>query len=91
MIDIEHIALLARLGLTDEEKEVFGRQLGSIIGYIGKLNQLNTSDVEPTSHVIEMRNVFREDRIEASLDMDEAMENAPSKKGGFYKVPRIIE
>lgn len=91
MIDIEYIALLSRLKLTEEEKSLFGKQLESIIGYIDKLNQLNTSGIEPTSHAIPMKNVFREDRIRGSLNRDKVMENAPSQKDGFYKVPRIIE
>lgn len=91
MIDIEYIALLSRLKLTEEEKSLFGKQLESIIGYIDKLNQLNTSGIEPTSHAIPMKNVFREDRIRVSLNRDKVMENAPSQKDGFYKVPRIIE
>ncbi len=91
MMEIEYIALLARLKLTEEEKSLFGKQLGSIIGYIDKLNQLNTSNVEPTSHVLPMKNVFREDKQRTSLSRDKILENAPSKKGSFYKVPRIIE
>jgi aspartyl-tRNA(Asn)/glutamyl-tRNA(Gln) amidotransferase subunit C len=91
MMEIEYIALLARLRLTEEEKELFSRQLGSIIDYINKLNRLDTSDVEPTSHVLPIKNVFREDRQGVSSERDEILRNAPSKKGGFYKVPKIIE
>ncbi len=90
-MEIEYIALLARLRLTEEEKELFSRQLGSIIDYINKLNRLDTSDVEPTSHVLPIKNVFREDRQGVSSERDEILRNAPSKKGGFYKVPKIIE
>lgn len=88
---IDHIALLARLKLTDEEKELFTRQLGSIIEYIDKLNQLNTSDVKPTAHVLPMKNVFRDDLQGVSLTGDMALKNAPERKGSFYKVPKIIE
>lgn len=90
-MEIEYIALLARLKLTYEEKGLFSKQLSSIIGYIDKLNQLNTSDIEPTSHVLPMKNIFREDKQDISLNKDKVLENAPSQKGGFYKVPRIIE
>jgi len=91
MMEIEYIALLARLRLTEQEKELFSKQLGSIINYIDKLNQLDTSDVEPTSHVLPMKNIFREDEQGLSLNRESILENAPSRKGGFYKVPKIIE
>jgi len=91
MIEIEYIALLARLRLTEDEKIIFGRQLASIIGYIDKLNQLDTSTVEHISHVIPLKNIFREDKVGTPLNREVLMENAPSRKGGFYKVPRIIE
>lgn len=90
-MEVEYIALLARLRLTDEEKALFSKQLGSIISYIDKLNQLNTSNVDPTSHVLPMKNIFRDDKQDISLSRDKILENAPSKKEGFYKVPRIIE
>lgn len=90
-MEIEHIALLARLKLTDREKKLFSRQLGSIIEYIDKLNKLNTSNVEPTSHVLEIKNVFREDILMPSLPREEALQNAPEKDDSFYRVPKIIE
>jgi len=91
MREIEYIALLARLRLTDEEKALFSRQLGDIIEYINKLNRVDTSGVEPTSHVLPVKNVFREDRQGRPLSREEMLRNAPSRKGGFYKVPKIIE
>jgi aspartyl-tRNA(Asn)/glutamyl-tRNA(Gln) amidotransferase subunit C len=88
---VEHIARLSRLSLTDEEKGVFGSQLRNILDYINKLNELDISSVEPTSHVVELTNVVRKDAIKPSLSVDEALGNAPDRADGFYRVPRIIE
>lgn len=90
-MEIEHVALLARLKLTDKEKELFSRQVGGIIEYIDKLNELDTADVEPTAHVLPVKNVFREDRLTPSLPRDKVLQNSPGKDETFYKVPKIIE
>lgn len=90
-VDIKHVALLARLELTAREEELFSKQLSSILEYINKLNELNTEDVEPTSHVIPLKNVFRGDESRPSLPKDRALENAPARDGSFYRVPKIIE
>ncbi len=89
--DVEHIAYLARLRLSEEEKELYSGQLNKILDYIDKLNELDTVNVEPTSHVINITNVFREDEPGESLSPDEALMNAPQRKGNFYRVPKIIE
>lgn len=89
--EVEHVARLARLELTAEEKERMRAQLDSILSYIDKLNELDTSAVEPTSHVIPMVNVMREDEVRPSLPQEEALANAPDREGEFFKVPRIIE
>lgn len=89
--EVEHVARLARLALSDEEKEQMRSQLDRILAYIEKLNQLDTASVEPTSHVIPMTNVFREDAVAPSLPRDEALGNAPESREGFFRVPRIIE
>lgn len=89
--EVEHVARLARLALSEEEKEQMRSQLDRILGYIEKLNQLDTAAVEPTSHVIPMTNVYREDAAVPSLSREEAMENAPDRHEGFFRVPRIIE
>jgi aspartyl-tRNA(Asn)/glutamyl-tRNA(Gln) amidotransferase subunit C len=89
--EVEHVARLARLALSDGEKEQMRSQLDRILGYIEKLNQLDTTTVEPTSHVIPMTNVFREDAVAPSLSRDEALANAPDRLEGFFRVPRIIE
>ena len=90
-MDINHVAMLARLNLTDDEKEQFEKQVGSIINYIDKLNELDTSSIEPTAHVLPISNVFREDELKTSLPREKALQNAPEKDDGFYRVPKIIE
>lgn len=90
-IEVEHIALLARLSVSEQEKEKFSQQLGGILDYVKKLDELDTSGIEPTSHVIEMSNVMREDKLRPSLSKDEALMNAPDRTGDFYRVPKIIE
>jgi aspartyl-tRNA(Asn)/glutamyl-tRNA(Gln) amidotransferase subunit C len=90
-VEIEHVALLARLKLSESEKDLFSKQVGGIIEYIHKLNELDTSDVEPTAHVLQVKNVFREDRPTPSLPRDRVLENSPADDDTFYRVPRIIE
>ena len=90
-LDVEHIAQLARLALTDSEKEMFATQLASILSYVEKLGELDTSGVEPTSHVVTIGNVVREDKVRTSLAKDLALMNAPDRAGDFYRVPKIIE
>ncbi len=89
--EIEHIAMLARLELTAEEKEMFGSQLSNILDYMEKLNELNTIDIEPTSHVLSLVNVMREDIPVDSIPREESLMNAPSRTDKFYRVPKIIE
>lgn len=89
--EIEHIAVLARLRLSEEEKELFVSQLSSILGYMEKLNELDTKDIEPTSHVLSLNNVMRDDLQVASLPREDALVNSPSHTEKFYRVPKIIE
>ena len=89
--DVEHVARLARLALTDAELETMRAQLNGILGYIDKLNELDTSAVEPTSHAVPMLNVMRDDEAAPCLPRDEALANAPDRAGDFFRVPRIIE
>jgi len=90
-IPIEHLASLARLSLSDKESELFGPQIESILEYIDKLNELDTENVEPTSHVIEINNVLREDIRRESLSREDALINAPDRTAKFFRVPKIIE
>ncbi len=89
--EVDHVARLARLALSEEERELMTRQLDRILGYVDKLNELDTAQVEPTSHVIPMENVMREDAVRPSLAQDDALANAPNRDGTFFRVPRIIE
>jgi aspartyl-tRNA(Asn)/glutamyl-tRNA(Gln) amidotransferase subunit C len=89
--DVEHVAELARLELTAAEKEQFIAQLNDILTYIDKLNELDTVGVEPTSHVLPVSNVFRDDELQPSLDRTKVLCNAPAESHFFFKVPRIIE
>lgn len=90
-ISTEHLGRLARLALTEEERTLFEGQLDSILKYMEKLNELDTSGIEPTSHVIDMSNVMREDAARPSLDREDALMNAPDRTEAFYRVPKIIE
>lgn len=89
--EVEQVARLARLELTDDEQERMTAQLDAILGYIDKLNALDTSAVEPTTTVIPMVSVMREDRVRPSLTQEDALENAPDREDVFFRVPRIIE
>ncbi len=89
--EVEHVAGLARLALREEEIEIFTRQLSDILTYVGKLNELDTEDVEPTSHVLPIKNVLREDEIRMSIEREKALGNAPDRTNGFFRVPRVIE
>lgn len=87
---VEHVALLARLALDEEEKERYTTQLAKILEYAAILNELDTADVPPTAHVLSLQNVFREDHVGPHLPPDAVVGNAPDKEDGFFKVPRII-
>ena len=89
--EIEHVANLARLRFGGAELEKFTDQLNTILTYIDKLNELDTSEVEPTYHVLDLVNVFREDQVQPSLPRETALANAPERADGFFQVPRIIE
>lgn len=90
-ISIEHLAQLARLSVSDNEKILFSAQIDSILGYMDKLNELDTGNVGPTSHVITLSNVVREDLPKDSLEREDALRNAPDRTDKFYRVPKIIE
>lgn len=90
-ITAEHLARLARLSLSDKEKDLFPGQIEKILNYVDKLNGLDTGDIEPTAHVLELSNVTREDVAEASLSREDALRNAPDHTEKFYSVPKIIE
>ena len=89
--EVEHIAHLARLEFADDEIESFTDQLNGILEYFDKLQKVDTSSVEPTSHAIPVKNAFWEDQAVASVPRDHGMANAPEQEGAHFRVPRIIE
>ncbi|MGG6314445.1 Asp-tRNA(Asn)/Glu-tRNA(Gln) amidotransferase subunit GatC [Paenibacillus macerans] len=89
--DVEHVAKLARLHLTDDEREMFTEQLNAILQYAEKLNELNTDDIAPTTHVLHLSNVMREDEVKESLPPEKVFLNAPDEEDGQFKVPAVLE
>ncbi|KFN39876.1 MAG: Asp-tRNA(Asn)/Glu-tRNA(Gln) amidotransferase subunit GatC [Smithellaceae bacterium] len=89
--DVEYVAKLARLEITEAEKQKFTAQLNDILLYIDQLNELDTTGVAPMSHAIAVTNAFREDRVVESLGTQKALANAPDARGEFFRVPKVIE
>jgi aspartyl-tRNA(Asn)/glutamyl-tRNA(Gln) amidotransferase subunit C len=85
------VAKLARLALTEAEIEEFTGQLGTILGYVEKMNELDTAEVEPLAHCLPIGNVFRPDEVQESLGTERTLANAPDSDGPFFKVPKILE
>ena len=90
-IDVDHVARLARLALTDEERDRFGRQLALILEHAEKVREVAAEDIPPTSHPIPRSNVYRPDQPEPTLSQEEALSTAPEVEAGRFKVPRIVE
>jgi aspartyl-tRNA(Asn)/glutamyl-tRNA(Gln) amidotransferase subunit C len=88
--DVRHVALLARLAITDAEVQKFTQQLDDILEHAGKISALNVENVPPTSHAIPLKNVFREDKVGNCLTSEEALANAPKKEDQAFVVPRIV-
>jgi aspartyl-tRNA(Asn)/glutamyl-tRNA(Gln) amidotransferase subunit C len=89
--DVEHVARLTRLALTEPELERMREQLNSILAHLDTLRAVPTEGVEPTSHAVDIVNVMREDEIAPCLSQDAALANAPDRSGELFRVPRIIE
>ena len=87
--DVEHVAKLARLKLTEEEKELYTKQLGDVLKYVDQMNEVDTSEVKPMTQVIDFVNVMREDKVYYEHTKEELMANAPEEENGFFKVPKI--
>lgn len=87
---IEYVGILAKLELSEEEKEKAGRDMGSMLDYIDKLGELDTEGVEPMSHVFPLNNVFREDVVTNGDMREEILKNAPDEKDGMFVVPKIL-
>jgi len=89
--DVEHVARLTRLALTEPELEQMRVELNSILAHLDTLRAVPTEGIEPTSHAVDIVNVMREDEVEPCLPQDAALANAPDPSGDFFRVPRIIE
>jgi aspartyl-tRNA(Asn)/glutamyl-tRNA(Gln) amidotransferase subunit C len=90
-IDIKYVAHLARLALTPEEETKFGAQLGTVLGYVEKLKEVDVSGVEPTAHAVPLVNVTRPDEVRPSMSNEDALRNAPAQANGLFMVPKIVE
>ncbi len=88
---IEYVGILAKLELSEEEKEAAKKDMGSMLDYIDKLNELDTSNVEPMSHVFPVQNVFREDVVTNGDNSEAMLKNAPERKDNSYQVPMTVE
>lgn len=89
--DVVYVADLARLEFNDDQLKTYGEQLTNILDYAEKLNELDTSNIVPTAHVLPINNVLRADVVMPSLDREQALQNAPSQEDGCFKVPKVIE
>ncbi len=88
---VNYIAKLSKLEFSDNESEQLAGELDRIFNYIHKLNELDTDNIEPTSHVLDIQNVMRDDNVITKLTNEEALKNAPEAESGHFKVPRVIE
>ncbi len=88
--DVEKIAKLAKLSFSEEEKETFTQQFNQILSYMEQLDELDTENIEPTAHVLDLKNVMRADKTATWLTQEEAVANAPKSKNGFFSVPKVI-
>ncbi len=89
--DVEHVARLARLTVAPEELNTLTGQMDAILGYVDKLNELDTDGIEPMAHAVPISNAFREDEIRPAIGIERALQNAPVAANGCFKVPKIIE
>lgn len=89
--DVEHVAKLSRLELSEEEKSQYTQELGAILDYVDELNSAPTEGIEPISQISGLKNIAREDEIEESLPTEKALQNAPDKKDKFIKVKKVFE
>ena len=89
--EVEYVAHLARLDFSEEENAKFTSQLNDILMYMEKLNQVETSGIEPMSHAITLQNAFRDDEVKESLTHELTLANAPEARGPFFRVPKVIE
>lgn len=88
---VKHVAMLAKLGLSDADISKFQKQLLEIVEFVGKVSEVNTKNVEPTSQVTGLENIFREDKVKPSFSQEEVLANAPRKYKGYFVVKAILE
>lgn len=88
--DVEKVSLLARLALTPDELDALTLQLGEIVGYVEQLGELDTRDIEPMAHAMDLANVFADDTLLPSLDREQALANAPKRDAECYRVPAVL-
>ncbi len=88
---VDHVAMLARLGLTEEERERMREQLSSILEHVGLIQELDTEAIPPTAQVIALQNVWREDEVRPSLPVEEVLKNAPDAEDNMFKVNAVLE
>jgi aspartyl-tRNA(Asn)/glutamyl-tRNA(Gln) amidotransferase subunit C len=91
LAQVEHVAKLAQLALTDQEKELFREQLSSILQYAERLQEVNTSDIPPTATVLHLENVMRDDKVQPSLPLTDVLANAPAVENDCFRVPVVLE
>lgn len=89
--DVEHVAQLARIELTDSEKEKYSQELSAIIDYVSELDEAPTTDVETIEQIVNLKNITRDDKVKPSLANKEVLANAPQKEDGFIKTKKILE
>ena len=89
--DVEHVARLARLTVAPEELKTLTEQMDAILGYVDKLNELDTAGIEPMAHAVPMSNAFREDEMKPAIGIERALQNAPASGEGCFTVPKVIE
>lgn len=89
--EVGHVAKLARLALPEDELDALTGQMDAILGYVEKLNELDTSGIIPTAHAVPMENAFRADEVRPSIGLEKALQNAPAPVDGCFRVPKVIE
>ncbi len=89
--DVEYVAKLARLHISQEQKEKLTEDMAAIIAFADKLSEIDTNDVKPAAHAIPVNNVFRNDEVQQSIDRELLLRNAPQKEAGCFSVPKIVE
>jgi aspartyl-tRNA(Asn)/glutamyl-tRNA(Gln) amidotransferase subunit C len=89
--DVEYVAMLARIELSEEEKELYSEQLSTILAFFDGLKEVDTENAQPTSHVVDLVNVYRSDQVRPGPGVEAVLENAPDRSQGFFRVPKILD